>query len=82
MTQENLIIETGYVIQKHNRDGVFAARLPALGLTGYGKTEEEARNSCDNLYETFIQTHIEKETLTKVLGRAGVRWNWSDQTKN
>ena len=22
MTQENLIIETGYVIQKHNRDGV------------------------------------------------------------
>ena len=57
MNDRTIIVDIKCVIEHHNKDGVFAARFPALGLTGYGATEDEAINSFKRLYKEFINAY-------------------------
>lgn len=79
MNDRKVIVDIKCVIQQHSRDGVFAARFPALGLTGYGATEDEAINSFKVLYKEFINAYRSKGRLSDILNRAGVNWWWVDE---
>ena len=53
--------------------GVHIYYAPALDLSGYGKTEKEARKSFDFVMEEFMAYTLKKGTLHKELRRLG--WN-------
>jgi hypothetical protein len=56
-------------------DGLFFVYSPALDLTGYGKTHEEARDSYNIAMEEFIKYTTNKKTAAEVLSNLG--WNVS-----
>lgn len=58
-------------------DGLHFIYSPALDLTGYGKTEEEAKTSYNLAMEEFLKYTSNKETLLKELQRLG----WTVNTK-
>jgi hypothetical protein len=57
-------------------NGVSIVHCPALDLSGYGKTEDEARRSFEVVLEEFFDYTLEKSTLAKVLNKLG--WNSKD----
>ena len=77
MNHLKVTARVNYVIERHRADGLFAARLPALGLTGYGETKEEALRSCRSLYGTFVQTYRSRNMFPSVLDRASVKWAYT-----
>lgn len=54
-------------------EGVFIFYAPALDVSGYGNTEEEARKSFDFVMDEFMAHLLKKGTLHKELKRLG--WN-------
>ncbi len=50
---------------------VFILFAPALDISGYGKTEEEAQQSFEVVFEEFIEYTVKKHTLHKELKRLG-----------
>ena len=78
MYGKRVIPHLRFTIQQHTKDRIFAARLPALGLTGYGETDHAAIQSCKRLYRTFIQAYIDRGKFPEVLDRAGVKWKYAD----
>ena len=62
-----------------NEEGVFAAHSKALGLTGYGQAEGEARASFKRVFSAFIQVSRDEGFLERMLNRIGVEWRWADE---
>ena len=60
-------------------DGFFFVYSPALDLTGYGKTHEEARDSYNVAMEEFIKYTTNKKTIAEVLANLG--WNVSKKKR-
>jgi len=60
-------------------EGFYFVYSPALDLTGYGKTEEEAKNSYSIAMEEFLKYTSNKETIFKELERLG--WSISKKRK-
>jgi predicted RNase H-like HicB family nuclease len=60
-------------------DGLFFVYSPALDLTGYGKTHEEARDSYNVAMEEFIKYTTNKKTIAEVLANLG--WNVSKKKR-
>ena len=63
---------------KFEEDGIFFIYSPALDLTGYGKSEAEARKSFDVAMEEFLTYTTHKETVQKALRQLG----WTVTSKN
>jgi hypothetical protein len=59
-------------VYQHSVRDAWAVRCPELGLTGYGKTEEEAEQSLDRLVKKFASTYSKLGQLTQRLKQAGV----------
>lgn len=77
MTNTKVTAKVNYVIEHHGRDGLFAARVPALRLTGYGKTKEDAIQSCKRLYRTFARAYRSRNMFPSVLDRSGIKWSYA-----
>jgi hypothetical protein len=60
-------------------EGLFFMYSPALDLTGYGKTEEEAKSSYHLAMEEFLKYTTHKKTLFRELERLG--WTISKMKK-
>jgi hypothetical protein len=60
-------------------DGLYFIYSPALDLTGYGKTENEAKQSYNLAMEEFLKYTTHKETIFKELKRLG--WTISKKKK-
>jgi predicted RNase H-like HicB family nuclease len=52
-------------------DNIFFVYTPALDLTGYGNTEEEARLSFEETLDQFLNYSTNKDTLVDELKRLG-----------
>jgi hypothetical protein len=61
-----------------SEDGVFFFYTPALDLTGYGKTEEEAKSSFEETLGQFLDYTTHKKTLLSELKKLG--WKVSKKT--
>jgi len=60
-------------------DGLYFVYSPALDLTGYGKTEVEAKESYNIAMEEFLTYTTHKETVFEELERLG--WTISKKKK-
>lgn len=60
-------------------DHTYIVYAPALDLSGYGKTEKEAKESFNEVFRAFVNYTSNKNSLFKVLRRLG--WKVSSQTK-
>lgn len=70
----------GLSLVEFNEDDVIIIYSPALDLSGYGHSQEEAKNSfSESLHEFFRYTH-NKNTLDKVLKDLG--WSIKGTKKN
>jgi hypothetical protein len=52
-------------------DGIFFFYTPALDVTGYGHTEDEAKSSFEQTLEQFLDYTTKKKTLFAELKRLG-----------
>jgi hypothetical protein len=65
------MINVSLTLIEFKEDGLFFIYSPALDLTGYGKTQDEARNSYDIAMEEFLKYTSNKKTAFKVLEKLG-----------
>lgn len=61
---------------------MFAAHLPELGLTAYGRTEEDAKCAVRALFASFIDQYRSLGLLEKRLNQIGAKWYWEDEYPN
>ena len=54
----------------------YSARCPELGMTAYGKTEDEAVERFKLHFNEAIDAYREQGALRKVLENSGVQWRW------
>lgn len=60
-------------------EGIFYTYLPSLDLTGYGKTEEEAKESLKIVLNEFLRYTLNKNTFLLKLKRLG--WKTTNKQK-
>jgi len=64
-------IDFSMPVIKFQENDVFFFYTPALDLTGYGKTEEEARTSFEETLGQFLDYATHKKTLSSELKKLG-----------
>jgi predicted RNase H-like HicB family nuclease len=60
-------------------DKIYFAYMPSFDLTGYGETEEEAKESLTIVLDEFLRYTLNKKTLFIEMQRLG--WNIKDKKK-
>jgi len=69
MKASNITLKLSVVLFKE--DGTFIAYCPALDLSGYGKTESEAKKSFEIVLNEFLKYTANKNTLEDELKKLG-----------
>lgn len=78
MSSGFLDIKVKLSLLKFEEDGLYFIYSPALDLTGYGKTESEARDSYEQAIEEFFRYTTNKKTIFTELEKLG----WTISKKN
>ena len=65
---------------RNEKHSIVAAHSSALGLTGYGSTEEESQESFKRVFSAFIQVSRAEGFLESMLERIEVRWYRADES--
>ncbi len=68
-SKNSIKVEVSIIILKEN--GNFVAYCPALELSSYGDTEQEAREAFEEALEIFLEETTHKGTLEKELLKLG-----------
>lgn len=68
---KNGIFKVNLSVIKFEEDGCKIAYCPALDVTGYGKTDEEAEKSFEISLEEFFKYTTNKKTFEKEMERMG-----------
>lgn len=79
MEQRKVVVPIHLKYFRNEDMDVLAVHSEELGLTGYGCTEEEARESFKRVFSAFIQVSRSKGFLENMLNRIGVDWHWADE---
>ena len=80
MTQEGKVVAVVSPEYLYNEEeGVHAARIRSLGITGYGRSEEEAAEKIKRMFTAMVNAHREYDSLEDWLNGSGVEWHWHDQ---
>jgi hypothetical protein len=58
---------------------MIAARIRQLGLTGYGRTVEQAKEAVEELFVSMAESHRDEGLLAKHLDDLEVRWMWHQE---
>ena len=76
-----VVVMVSIKVAKRSDEKMFAARIPELGLTAYGRNEEMARESVKVQFNRFINKYRELglDLLEKRLNQVGVEWYWEDK---
>ena len=79
-TQKRLVVILPRPMQigKRKFEGVYTARLRELGLTAYGRTEQEAKVAVNKLFNEFVEEHQTRGNLETLLNRLPINWYWED----
>ena len=59
---------------------VIAAHSHELGLTGFGSSEDEAREAFKKVFSLFVHVSRTEGFLEDILNRLGVDWKWADES--
>jgi predicted RNase H-like HicB family nuclease len=71
LTAKDREISVDLFVIQFKDDGCYVAYCPALNVYGYGKSEDEARNSFETCITEFFEYAIAKKTLVKELEHLG-----------
>ena len=64
----------------HNEEeGIHAARIRPLGITAYGRSEEDAAEKIKRMFAAAVNAHRANGTLEAWLNQSGLEWNWFDK---
>lgn len=63
-------------------DGVTIIYSPSMDISGYGKSEAEAKTSFQETLSTFLDYALKKDTLVKEFNRLGWQITKADLKKN
>ena len=69
-----IVVKTTLSFESHKNGRMVAAHLENLGLTAYGYTSEEARDSVKGLFHTWISWLRRLDILEERLGEMRVEW--------
>lgn len=69
--QTGQLVTVGANVLLWKEDGVHYAFAPSLDITGYGKTEAEAKRSFEVMLDEFLEYTHNKGTIFKELERLG-----------
>ncbi len=56
-----------------------AARIDALGLTGYGDDHTAALDKVKNMFASWVSGHREMGDLVQWLDKSELKWHWLDE---
>ena len=80
MTQKGKVVAVVSPEYLYNEEeGVHAARIRPLGITGYGRSEDEAAAKIKRMFAAMVNAHREHGSLEKWLNEPGIEWHWHDQ---
>ncbi len=65
----------------NEEEGVHAARIRSLGITGYGHSEEEAAEKIKRMFAAMVNAHREYGNLEEWLNESGIERHWHGQYK-
>ena len=77
--RRTVIVTTNLSIEARSDGKMFAAHLLGLGLTAYGRTEEQARESVTQSFKQWVGLYRDAGILEKRLNELGVLWQWLDE---
>lgn len=64
----------------HNEEeGIHAARIRPLGITAYGRSEEDTAEKIKRMFAAAVNAHRANGTLEAWLNQSGLEWNWFDR---
>lgn len=64
----------------HNEEeGIHAARIQPLGITAYGRSEEDAAEKIKRMFAAAVNAHRANGALEEWLNQSGLEWNWFDK---
>ena len=78
MDNRKVVVKTALSIESRQGGRMFAAHL-SLGLTGYGSTPDEAKESVKALFCKWVNAHREWGVLAERLDDLGADWSWYDE---
>ena len=76
--RRTVVVTTNLSIQRRSDGKMFAAHLDGLGLTAYGYTAEDARESVVQSFKQWVGLHRDEGILERRLNQLGVLWQWLD----
>lgn len=77
-TKDSEVTATNVIVFFFKEDNAHIAYSPALDLSGYGYTEDEAKDSFEVALKQFIEITTKKNTLLSELKRLGWRLKGKD----
>ena len=78
MNSRKVVVKTALSIESRQDGRMFAAHL-SLGLTGYGRTPGEAKESAKALFNKWVNAYRELGVLVERLDELGADWRWYDE---
>ncbi len=76
---KKVVVKTTLTIESRQGGLMFAARLKGLGLTGYGRTHDEAKESVKALFKQWVDGYRQLGVLAERLDCIGAEWCWYDE---
>ena len=74
-----VVVMTNLSLEIRNDGKMFAAYLDAVGITGYGRTIGDARDSVKRAFRTWVEMYRELGVLEERLDQIGVTWFRADE---
>ena len=69
-----VVVVTNVSLEMRNDGKMFAAHLDAVGITAYGRTPADARDSVKSAFRTWVGLYRELGVLEERLDQIGVTW--------
>lgn len=79
-TEKALVVKLDISVVHHKEKELVAARFRDIGLTAYGRSEDQAVSALAELFVKFAQTHHDAGNLSNRLNKAQVTWYWKDKS--
>lgn len=76
--QSRVVVNLTCRLYYHEDRDYFAARCQELGMSAYGRTQDEAVDNLKHHFNVAIQAYREHGKLEGVLQHSGVAWWWED----
>jgi hypothetical protein len=76
-TEGRVVVSVHPRLYQHKTLGTWAARIPELGLTAYGDSQEHASAKLRRMFAAAVKARRARSLLSDWLSRSGLEWYWA-----